>query len=78
MRTRHGRRPAKLPYNEALSKLLVKTVDACVLVLEDQMQGWFQWSSDMEEAKQQSLKDGTLLKSGRYLVSTKTGDVNNQ
>ena len=77
MRTRHGKRPAKLLYNEALSKLLVKTVDACVLVLEDQTQGWFKWSSDMQEARQQSLKDGAILKLGRYLVSTKTGDVNN-
>lgn len=76
-RTRHAIRPSKLPYNEALSKLVVKTVDACVLVPEDQMQGWFKWSSDMEEAKQQSLKDGAVLKSGRYLVSTRTGNVNN-
>lgn len=75
-RTRHGKRISSLSYNEALSKLLVKTVDACVLVLEDQMPGWFKWSSDMQEAKQQSLKDGAVLKSGRYLVSTKTGDVN--
>lgn len=72
-RTRQGKRLSDLPYNDALSKLLVKTVDACVLVLEDQMPGWFKWSSDMQEAKQQSLKDKTILKSGRFLVSTKTG-----
>lgn len=76
-RTRHSRRLPNLPYNEALSKLFVKTVDACVLVLEDQMPGWFMWSSDLQEAKEQSLKDGAILKSGRYLVSTKTGGVNN-
>lgn len=77
MRTRHGRRPSKLPYDEALSKLLVKTVAASVLVLEDQIPVWFRWSSDMQEAKQQSLKDGSILKFGRYLVSTKTPHVDN-
>ena len=76
-RTRQGKRLSNLPYNEALSKLLVKTVDACVLVLEDQTRGWFKWSSDMQEAIRQSLNDGGILKSGRYLVSAKTGDVNN-
>ena len=76
-RTRQGKRPFNLSYNEALGKLLVKTVDACILVLEDQMPGWFKWSSDMQETKQQSLKDGTILKSGRYLISTKTRDAIN-
>ncbi|HVH15702.1 MAG TPA: hypothetical protein VNA15_08300 [Candidatus Angelobacter sp.] len=76
-RTRQDQRLSNLPYNEALSKLLVKTVDACVLAVEDQMPGWFKWSSDMHEAKQQSLKDEAILKSGRYLVSTKTRDAIN-
>ena len=76
-RTRQGKRLSNLVYNEALSRLLVKTVDACVLVREDQVPGWFKWSSDMEEAKQQSLKNGAVLKSGSYLVSTRSGDVNN-
>jgi len=70
-RTRQQKHPSSLSYNEAQRRLLVKTVDACVLVLENQIPSWFKWSSDMQEAKQQSLKDGAILKSGRYLVSSK-------
>ena len=75
-RTQEAKRPSDLSYDEALSKLLVKTVDACILVLEDRMPGWFKWSSDLHEAKLRSLKDGTILKSGPYLVSTKIRHVN--
>lgn len=70
-RTEKGKRQASLPYSEALSKLLVKTVDACILAREDQIPRWFKWSSDMEAAKEQLLMDGAILKSGQYLVSSK-------
>jgi hypothetical protein len=70
-RTRKGKSPASLPYREALSKLLVKTVDACILAREDQIPRWFKWSSDMEAAKEQLLLDGAILRSGQYLVSSK-------
>jgi hypothetical protein len=71
-RTRKQKHPSSLSYKEAQGKLLVKTVDACVLVLENQIPSWFKWSSDMQEPKQQSLKDGAILKSGGYLISSKT------
>jgi hypothetical protein len=71
IRTQKGKKPASLPYLEALSKLLVKTVDACTLAREDQISRWFKWSSDMEAAKEQLLLHGSILKSGEYLVSSK-------
>ena len=70
-RTRDGKSPPSLPYREALSKLLVKTIDACTLAREDQMPRWFRWSADMDAAKEQLLLDGTILRSGQYLVSSK-------
>jgi hypothetical protein len=76
-RTRQEMHPSGLSYNEAQGKLLVKTVDACILVLEDKIQSWFKWSSDLQEAKQQSLKSGAILKSGPYLVSSKAQVVIN-
>jgi hypothetical protein len=76
-RTRQQQHRSSLSYNVAQERLLVKTVDACVLVLENQIPSWFKWSSDIQEAKQQSLKDGTILKSGRYLVSIRTETVSN-
>jgi hypothetical protein len=71
IRTEKGKSPANLSYSEALSKLLVKTVDACILAREDQIPRWFKWSSDMEAAQKQLLLDGAILKSGQYIVSTK-------
>jgi hypothetical protein len=71
IRTQKGKSPASLSYSEALSKLLVKTVDACILAREDQISGWFKWSSDMEAAQKQLLLDGAILKSGQYVVSSK-------
>jgi hypothetical protein len=71
IRTQKGKSPASLSYSEALSKLLVKTIDACILAREDQIPRWFKWSSDMEAAQKQLLLDGAILKSGQYIVSTK-------
>jgi hypothetical protein len=76
-RTHMGKSHASLAYREALSKLLVTTVDACILAREDQIPRWFRWSSDMEAAKEQLLLDGAILKTGPYLVSPKVRDVNN-
>jgi hypothetical protein len=70
-RTHTGKSHTSLPYNEALSKLFVKTVDACVLTREDQIPRWFKWSSDMEGVKEQLLLDGAILRSGLYIVSSK-------
>ena len=76
-RTKGGSRPASRSYSDALARLLGKTIDACVIVREDQIPGWFEWSSDMQVAKDQALQDGSVLKSGPYLVSPKVSDVNN-
>ncbi len=70
-RTQKGKSHSSLSYSEALSKLLVKTVDACILAREDQIPRWFKWSSDTEAAKEQLLLNGAILKSGQYIVSTK-------
>src|SRR5207249_9817959 len=47
-RTREAKSHASLPYGEALSKLLVKTIDACLLAREDQISAWFEWSYEMQ------------------------------
>ena len=65
-----------LSYGEAVAKLLVKTLDACVLARENQIPRWFKWSSDIQAAKEQLILKGTILKSGHYLVSSKVHDVN--
>ena len=77
IRTQKGKCHSSLSYGEALSKLLVKSVNACILAREDQIPRWFKWSSDMEAAKEQLLLDGALLKSGQYLVSSKVRNLKN-
>jgi hypothetical protein len=76
-RTSKGRGRARLSYNEALAKLLEKTIDTCVLAREDQVSKWFQWSSDMEAVREKLLLDEVFLKAGAYLVSARVRNVNN-
>jgi len=76
-RAHEGTSRNSLSYSEALGKLLVKTIDACVLVREDQMPKWFKWSTDMHPVKEKLLLDGAVLRSGPYLVSSRVRDVNN-
>jgi hypothetical protein len=64
-------------YEEALAKLLEKTIDACILAPEDNVGKWFQWTSDMEEVKEKLLRDKAILRAGPYLVSSLVYSVNN-
>jgi hypothetical protein len=75
-RTREGTSRNSLSYSEALGKLLAKTIDACVLVREDQIPKWFEWSTDVQPVKEKLLLDGAVLRSGLYLVSSEVRDVN--
>jgi len=77
--TRTGNRAGggRVSYNEALAKLLGKTLDTCVLASEDQLGKWFQWSNDLEEVKAELLRDEVLLKAGPYLISSRVRSVNN-
>ncbi len=76
-RTHEGKRLPSLAYDEALARLLVGTVDACVLAREDQIPRWFEWSSDLQAAQDHALREGSILKSGPHIVSPKARDVNN-
>jgi hypothetical protein len=60
-----------LSYNEALAKLLEKTIEACVLAREDQMRKWFRWSVDMEVAKEDLLKNERIMKAGPFLLPSR-------
>jgi hypothetical protein len=66
-----------LSYNEALAKLLEKTIDASVLAREDQVSKWFQWSSDIEAVRDELLLDESFLRAGPYLVSARVRNANN-
>jgi hypothetical protein len=70
-RTHDTRGLGGLSYREALAKLLVKTVDACVLAREDQIPRWFEWSSDMRAATKQALLNGAIQKFDHHVASSK-------
>jgi hypothetical protein len=76
-RTSGGVGRAGVSYNEALAKLLEKTIDACVLAPEDQVGKWFQWSDDMKAVMEELLLNEAILRAGPYLVSSRVRDVNN-
>jgi hypothetical protein len=62
---------ANFSYTEALANLLEKTVDVCVLAREDQIRKWFEWSADMEEVKEDLLKDERILSAGPFLLPSR-------
>jgi hypothetical protein len=68
-RTSKGIGRASLSYNEALAKLLEKTIDACVLAREDQVGKWFQWNADTETLKEGLLREGCVVRAGTFLVT---------
>ena len=71
MRVGEGMGRFGLSYNEALAKLLEKTIDACVLAREDQIQKWFQWSDDTETAEKDLLKSERIVKTGPFLLTSR-------
>jgi hypothetical protein len=70
-RTSKGISRGGLSYNEALAKLLEKTIEACVLAREDQIRTWFQWSDDMETAEKDLRKSEKIMKAGPFLLTSR-------
>jgi hypothetical protein len=70
-RTSKGISRGGLSYNEALAKLLEKSIEACVLAREDQIRTWFQWSDDMETAEKDLRKSEKIMKAGPFLLTSR-------
>ena len=68
-RTRSGIDRASLSYEEALAKLLEKTIDTCVLTRENQVGKWFHWSGDIEAVKEELVKEGLVVRAASFLVT---------
>lgn len=77
--TRTGNRTGRagLAYNAALAKLLEKAIDACIIAREDQVSKWFRWSAEIEEVKEELLRDELILRAEAYLVSSRVRGANN-
>jgi hypothetical protein len=68
-RTSEGIDRIRLSYREALSKLLEKTIEACVLAREGQIRKWFPWKLEMEAAKEELLKNGGIMNAGPFIIA---------
>lgn len=60
-----------LSHDKALTRLLAKIVDTCVLIRQDQIHRLFDWAADVETAKQELLEKGEIAKAGSYLITSR-------
>ena len=65
-----------LTHHEALVKLFKNTIDACILVREDQINRWFRWTIDVKPIVQELLEIETVLRTGPYLIASRVQDMN--
>ena len=65
---------ATLSYQESVSRLLEASIEACVVIREDQIRKWFEWSSDTEAAKENLLQSGKFRRADSYLVTSRVLD----
>src|SRR5207244_8940311 len=63
-----------LSYQESVSRLLEASIEACVIIREDQIRKWFEWSSDTEAAKENLLQSGKFRRADSYLVTSRVLD----
>ena len=73
-RTRNRVEPSTLSYQESVAKLLEASINACVLAREDQIKKWFEWSTDIEAAKENLLQSGRIRRADSYLVTSRVPD----
>src|SRR6266566_1630700 len=55
-------------------KLLEASIEACVIIREDQIRKWFEWSTDTEVAKENLLQSGKFRRADSYLVTSRVLD----
>jgi hypothetical protein len=70
-RTRNARRGQGFSYEEAIVELFRKTIEASILVREDQIKRLYSWTVDVEAVRNRLVNDGTILRAGGYLIPTK-------
>ncbi len=61
-------------YQESVSRLLEASIEACVIIREDQIRKWFEWSTDTEVAKENLLQSGKFRRADSYLVTSRVLD----
>src|SRR5437667_5781696 len=65
---------ARLSYQESVTKLLEASIEACVIIREDQIRKWFEWTTDIQAAKENLLQSGKIRQADSYLVASRVLD----
>jgi len=69
---------ATLSDQESVSRLLEASIEACVIIREDQIPEWFEWSTDIQAAKENLLHSGKIRRADSYLVASRVPDASNR
>ena len=69
---------ATLSYQESVSRLLEASIEACVIIREDQIRKWFEWTTDIQAAKENLLQSGKIRQADSYLVASRVPDASNR
>jgi hypothetical protein len=70
-RTGNARGGQRFSYEEAIVELFTKTIEASILVREDQIKELFAWTFDIEAVRHGLVNDGTILNVGGYLIPSR-------
>ncbi len=58
-----------IPYQEALSSLLERTIDASVLAPEKGVKTWYAWNGNLSQAKEKLLAQGKIIRAESFLLT---------
>ncbi len=78
--TRTGSKTLKpnLSLEDAAFCLYYNTIDASVLAMENQIGKWFPWNIDAKKITERLLREGSVLRSGPCLITSRVHEVNSQ
>ncbi len=60
-----------LSYEDALVELLMRTVDACVIIKEEEIGSMYEWGDDLSAVVETLANDGSVVRDESNLVSSK-------
>ncbi len=58
-----------ISYEDSLSSLLERTIDACVLAPEKNVKTWYAWNSKLMEAKEKLLAQDKIIRAESFLLT---------
>ncbi len=60
-----------ISYENALAKLLERTLDACVFAPEKQIASWYVWDGELAETTERLVAGGRIIRAGSLLLTSR-------